>query len=151
MRRLRGLLLFELGALTGLAAAGAFVKRAIPSRGDADSDELALVAVLDGTGLKSRSKAFRGGSILAWLGGIHVDLSDAELAPDARLTVHTLFGGVTIKTPPEWRIESNAKVVMGGVDVRSPAQDDPDAPVLTLDGLAVFGGIEVGSKADRHA
>jgi hypothetical protein len=148
MRPLKGLLLFELGALTGLAAAGAFVKRAIPSRGDEESDELALVAVLDGIDMKSRAKAFRGGSMLAWLGGIDVDLRDAELAPGARLTVNTLFGGVAIKTPPGWRIESNAKVIAGGVDVKTPAQDDPDAPVLILDGLAVFGGIAVGSQMD---
>jgi len=146
MRPLRGLLLFELGALTGLAAAGAFVKRAMPSRGDEDSDEVALVAVLDGIDMKSRAKAFRGGSMLAWLGGINVDLREAELAPGARLTVHTLFGGVALRTPPGWRIESDAKVIMGGVDARTPAQDDPDAPVLTIDGLAVFGGIAVGSK-----
>ena len=148
MRPLRGLLLFELGALTGLAAAGAFVKRAIPSRGDEESDELALVAVLNGIDMTSRAKAFRGGSMLAWLGGINVDLREAELAPGARLTLHTLFGGIALKTPPGWRIESSAKVIAGGVDVRTPAQDDPDAPVLTLDGLAVFGGIAVGSQMD---
>ncbi|HST18093.1 MAG TPA: hypothetical protein VLK36_10520 [Gaiellaceae bacterium] len=149
--RLRGLLLFELGALAGLAAAGAFVKRAIPSRGDEDSDELALVAVLDGIDMKSRAKAFRGGSMLAWLGGINVDLREAELAPGARLTVNTLFGGVALRTPPGWRIESNAKVIAGGVDVRTPAQDDPDAPVLILDGVAVFGGIAVGSNVGGRA
>jgi hypothetical protein len=148
MRSLRGLVLFELGALTGLAAAGAFVKNAIPSRGDEDSDELALVAVLNGIDMKSRARAFRGGSMLAWLGGINVDLRDVELAPGARLTVHTLFGGVAVKTPPGWRIESSAKVIAGGVDVRTPARDDPDAPVLNLDGLAVFGGIAVGSQMD---
>jgi hypothetical protein len=148
MRLLRALLIFKLGAWAGMASAAAFVKRAVPSRGDEDSDELSLVAVFDGIELKSRAKAFKGGSMLAWFGGIEVDLSDAELAPEARLSVHTLFGGIAIKTPPNWRVESNAQALVGGVDTRTPAQEDPDAPVLTLVGTAVFGGIAVDAETE---
>jgi hypothetical protein len=148
MRRLRSLLLFELGVWAGLAAGAAFVKAAVPSRGDEDSDEVSLVAVLDGIDLKSRAKAFKGGSMLAWLGGIAVDLREAELGPEARLSVRTLFGGIAIKTPPTWRVESSVKALAGGVDVRTPAADDLSAPVLTLEGLALFGGVAVGAKVD---
>jgi hypothetical protein len=151
MRGLRALLIFKLGAWAGLATAAAFVKWAVPSRGDEASDELSLVAVFDGIELKSRAKAFKGGSMLAWFGGIAVDLRDAELAPGARLSAHTLFGGIALKTPPTWRVESNAKALVGGVDVRVPAQDDPDAPVLTLEGTTMFGGISVSAEADRPA
>jgi hypothetical protein len=84
--------------------------------------------------------------MLAWFGGIEVDLGDVELAPDARLSLHTLFGGIDIKTPPGWRLESTMKAVAGGVDTRTPAQDDLDAPVLTLTGTALFGGVAVGVK-----
>ena len=87
--------------------------------------------------------------MLAWFGGITVDLREAELAPGARLTVHTLFGGVELRTPPNWRMSSNAKALSGGVDIRTPAQDDPDAPVLLLEGAAIFGGIEVSARTDR--
>jgi hypothetical protein len=148
MRLLRTLLIFKLGAWAGMASAAAFVKRAVPSRGDEDSDELSLVAVFDGIELKSRAKAFKGGSMLAWFGGIEVDLSDVELAPEARLSVHTLFGGIAIKTPPNWRVESNAQAIVGGVDTRTPAREDPDAPVLTLVGTAVFGGIAVDAETE---
>jgi hypothetical protein len=145
MRVLRGLLIFKLGLWAGMMGAAAFVKRAVPSRGDEDSNELSLVAVFDGIDLESRAKAFKGGSMLAWFGGIAVDLRDAELAPGARLSVHTLYGGIDIKTPPNWRVESDARALGGGVDVQAPPQDDPDAPVLTLVGTAVFGGIAVGA------
>jgi hypothetical protein len=146
MRPLRSLLIFKLGVWAGMAAAAAFVKRAVPSRGDEESDELSLVAVLDGVELRSRAKAFKGGSMLAWFGGIAVDLREAELAPDARLSVQTLFGGIAIKTPPTWRIESKVRALAGGVDARTPAHDDRDAPVLTLEGFALFGGVAVGAK-----
>ena len=147
MRRLRSLLIFELGVWAGIAAGAAFVKAAVPSRGDENSDELTLVAVLDGIELKSRAKAFRGGSMLAWFGGIAVDLREAELAPGARLSVRTLFGGIAIKTPPTWRVESSVRALAGGVDVRTPAADDSSAPVLNLEGVALFGGVAAGAKA----
>jgi len=43
------------------------------------------------------------------------------------------------------------KALAGGVDARTPAQDDPDAPVLTLEGVALLGGVAVGAKADAAA
>jgi hypothetical protein len=148
MRALRPLLIFKLGVWTGVAAAAAFMRHAVPSSGDEESAELALVAIFDGVELKNRSKAFRGGSMLAWFGGIAVDLREAELAPGARLSLRTLFGGIAVKTPPGWRVESKMTALLGGVDSGTPARDDPDAPVLAVDGLAVLGGIAVGARAE---
>ncbi|HEV8461178.1 MAG TPA: hypothetical protein VGQ38_10760 [Gaiellaceae bacterium] len=145
MPALRTLLALKVGFWLGMFASAAFARRVFPSQGDEESDEVALVAIQNGIGFGSRSKAFKGGSMLAWFGGINVDLRHAQLAPGAKLTVYTLFGGVELKTPPEWRIESTAKVLSGGVSL-PPSNDDPDAPVLLLDGLAVFGGIAVGPK-----
>jgi len=143
MRVIRSLLIFKLGAWTGLMLAAAFAKRAVPSRGHEDSDELALVAVFDGVELTNRAKAFKGGSMLAWFGGISVDLREAALAPGAQLSLRTLFGGIDIKTPPDWRVESTAKAVAGGIEIRTPAGDDEGAEVLTVEGLALFGGIAI--------
>jgi hypothetical protein len=148
MRPLRGVLLFKLGAWVGMMAAAAFVRRAVPSHGDEESDELGLVAVLNGIELKSRARAFTGGSMLAWFGGIAVDLREVELAPGARLSLNTLFGGIAVKTPPGWRVESELKAFAGGVDARTPGGDEPAAPVLTVTGTALFGGIAIGAKAE---
>ena len=145
MRGFRSIAAFKFGVWVGLVTAAAFAKRALPSQGEETSDEVALVAVLNGIDLKSRATSFSGGSMLAWFGGIALDLREAELAPGARLTVHTLFGGIAIKTPPSWRVKSGLTAFAGGVDVRTPAQDDPNAPVLTLEGLALFGGVSAGA------
>lgn len=149
MRFFRTLVVLEIGAWIGMMVGAAFVKRAVPSRGDEQSDEVSLVAVFDGIDLKSRAPAFRGGSMLAWFGGIAVDLREAQLAPGARLRVHALLGGIAIRIPEGWRVESNVKAIMGGVDTRAIGADDPDAPTLTLDGFAAFGGIAVGAKASE--
>ena len=148
MRPVRALGLLTLGAWGGFQAAAALTKRSLPSRGDEESDELALVAIYDGIELKSRATSFRGGSMFAWFGGISVDLREATLAPGgAQLTVNSLFGGVAVRVPTGWRLESNLSAVAGGVDVKAPEPEDPDAPTLTLDGRALFGGIAVGAKA----
>ena len=107
-----------------------------------------MLAVLNGIDLKSRATGFRGGSMFAWLGGIAVDLREAELAPDAKLRVSTLFGGIAVRIPAGWQVESNVKALFGGVDVKALGATDPTAPTLTLEGMALFGGIAVGAKPE---
>jgi hypothetical protein len=146
VRLFRSLIVFKLGFWAGLLGAAALMKRVLPSQGHADSDEVALVAIFDGIELERRAKAFRGGSMFAWFGGIAVDLREATLAPDAELRLNTLWGGIAIRVPPEWRVESRATALGGGVAIRRPQVEVPDAPRLVIDGLAVIGGITVGSK-----
>ena len=145
MRLLRALGIAYVGVLAGMIGAAAVARRVVPSRGDEESDELALVAILNGVQLANRSSAFRGGSAFAWLGGIDLDLRDAVLEPGARLSLNALLGGISVRVPPEWRIESKLSAVPGGVDARG--SDDEDAPTLVVDGLAVFGGIAVGPRS----
>jgi hypothetical protein len=118
----------------------------LPSRGDAESDEVALVAIFDGVALESRATPFKGGSMLAWFGGVAVDLRKAKLAPEARLSVHSLFGGIAVRVPPGWRVESKVHALGGGVAIDTPYTDDAEAPRLVLDGFALFGGIAVGAR-----
>jgi hypothetical protein len=151
MRLLRTLVIFKLGAWAGMAAAASLAKRAMPSRGDEESDEVALVAIFDGIDLKSRAQAFRGGSMLAWFGGVAVDLREAKLAPDARLTIGALFGGVDVKVPPEWRIVSTARAFAGGVSDNVPEPEDPEAPTLTVESTTAFGGISIRATATDGA
>ena len=146
VRVLRAVLLFKLGFWTGMLASAVFMKRMFPSRGDAESDEVALVAILDGVAVKSRAQAFRGGSMFSWLGGIAVDLREAQLAPDAHLDVRSLFGGIAIRVPPGWKIEADVKALGGGVAVDAPEPGTDGSPTLRLEGFSAFGGIAVGAK-----
>ena len=146
LKLLGRLALVSIGFVGGFMAAAVAVKRAVPSRGEAESDEVALMAVFDGTELRSEAKAFRGGTVFAWYGGVDADLREATLAPDARLSVTAFFGGIALRVPPEWRIESDIHAVAGGYDISGTDPDDPDAPVLRLEGRALCGGIAVSRK-----
>jgi hypothetical protein len=152
MRPLRSLFVFKLGTWAGMMGAAVLVRRALPSRGGEESNEVGLVAVLNGIELESRADAFKGGSIFAWFGGVNLDLSKAELAPGAELSVNALFGGIAIKTPASWRVDSNLRALAGGVDVGERAMSGADgAPVLVVDGMALFGGIAVDADEDTSA
>jgi hypothetical protein len=146
MRLFRTLLVFKLGFWAGTFASASLLKRAFPSRGDADSDEVRLVAILNGIEMTSRAKAFRGGSMFTWLGGIAVDLREVELAPDAHLEVGSLLGGIAIRVPPGWRVEADVQTLGGGVATDVPEPENADAPTLRLTGFSAFGGIAVGAK-----
>ncbi len=146
MRLLRTLLVFKLGAYAGVAAAAALMKRALPSRGDETSDEVALVAIFSGVNLRSRASAFRGGSMLSWFGGIAVDLREAQLAPECRLEVTSLLGGIAIRIPPGWSVESNVRTLAGGVAIDAAKPENGDTPKLVLEGTALLGGVAVGAK-----
>ncbi len=147
MRLLRGIGLAVLGFWAGVMGSAAIMKHVLRSRGDAESDEVALVAIFDGIELESRASAFRGGSMLAWFGGIEVDLRAAKLSPDgAHLELHALNGGIAVKVPEGWRVQSSVRAFSGGVDAPAPELEAADAPTLTLDGFALFGGVAVTAK-----
>jgi len=60
--------------------------------------------------------------------------------------VHSAFGGVAIRVPEGWRVESSMTAIAGGVAVSVPEPEAADAPTLTIGGFTVFGGIAVGAK-----
>jgi hypothetical protein len=60
--------------------------------------------------------------------------------------VTALLGGITIRIPEDWRVESNVHALAGGVDVKSGHTDELDAPTLRIEGLAALGGVAVVAK-----
>jgi len=128
--------------------AGAFAaagrKRATAGAVDPEADEIHLIAVLEPISFTSRAKAFRGGTVEAWYGGGILDLRQAVLDPQgARLTVQTVFGGFQLAVPESWRVETAVRGIGGVGDGRPHVERPEDAPTLTIDGLALFGGIGI--------
>lgn len=82
---------------------------------------------------------------IACMGGIGLDLREATLtAPVTEIFVLAVMGGVEIIVPPNVRLESDGFAIMGGFEdqLRGPASNDPNAPVIRVRGLAVMGGVE---------
>lgn len=119
---------------------------------DADADELRLVTVFDELRFRSTAHALRHASVETRFGGGILDLRDATLdSAGATLEVTSIFGGGQLIVPETWRITTDVKGT-GGVGDSRPARDLPaDAPHLTIEGLAMFGGWGITSEAPERS
>lgn len=143
------------------------LKQRLKSKGGEFSDEIELSTILGGRELRSRSQAFRGGSVLTIAGGTQLDLRSAKLAPEgATLNVNTYMGGARILVPKPWKVEVRGRAFMGGIADRTKGIGDGEVigtvgvagaagvtgasgageagPRLVIEALAVQGGIEIG-------
>lgn len=135
-----------------VAVAGLAARRLLTSSGGPDSDEIDLVGVFEGIHLRSSSSAFMGGSATALFGGIVLDLRRATLGPTgADLRITTLFGGTSVVTPPDWRVEVDARTWIGGLDLSHDQPDDPDLPILHIEARTYFGGFQVETRPRLEA
>ena len=144
MVRVVGLLIVLNAIFVGVMVA---LKRAMPSMGDEDSDELALVSILEGRELKSRAGSFRGGSCLNVTSGLVLDLRGATLAPGgAFLEVRTVMGGTAVAVPEDWPVEVRSQAYAGNVSNRIESSPADGRDGLTIDAVAVMGSIDIGHK-----
>ena len=92
---------------------------------------------------RNRSADFRGGSVSAFLGGVNLDLTGADMAGDhAVLRVSAMMGGIEIRIPEAWTTEVRCTPMLGGVEdkTRGPAGATKR---LVLEGAVLMGGIEI--------
>lgn len=93
-------------------------------------------------------QVFRGGHINCVFGGSEVDLTQASLGEGINeLEVNTIFGGVTLIVPSDWRIQLKMTSIMGGFsDKRAYVKENPDSSrILIIKGSTIFGGGEIKS------
>lgn len=126
--------------------------RAVARIGGTASHRTWAIAVLGGSVRKgfwtiaSRFKA------LAIMGGIEIDLREANFAEaETVITVFALMGGVEIKVPEGVVVHVDAIGIMGGVDgdsaeASNPVTDGVGVPVVRITGVALMAGIEVSRK-----
>ncbi|MEX2430491.1 MAG: DUF5668 domain-containing protein, partial [Dehalococcoidia bacterium] len=82
--------------------------------GAAPGDTVALVSVLGENVRSFTSQSFKGGQTTALMGSAKVDLRDARLAEGAAIDVTVVMGGLELKVPDEWEMDTTATVIMGG-------------------------------------
>ena len=113
-------------------------------------DRVHATSILGGVTERSVSKDFRGGRLTAFLGGVSVDLREAEIVEKpVRIYVSAILGGVEISVPQHWNVKKDVRPIAGGVDDRRPLvrhHDDDDgspdnAPDLVVTGSVLLGGL----------
>jgi predicted membrane protein len=121
-----------------------------PAVGDAPSarfrewgDSFTAIAVLGGASRRLSSQAFRRGNVLAVMGGCEIDLRRAAIHGDASIDLFTMWGGIEIRVPEDWMIDSQVIPLMGGVEDKTRPPTTPSPHRLVLRGMALMGGVEI--------
>jgi len=151
--RLLGLAALGLGlsAIAGAIGARAAKRRIVPLDAP-DADDVRLVAIFEPLSFRSSAASFRGGTVDCWYGGGVIDLRDATLDPaGARLQVKAVFGGGQILVPETWQVHVRVVGVGGAGDARPAVERPADAPHLTIEGSAIFGGFGVSTELPEAA
>jgi hypothetical protein len=102
-------------------------------------------AMMSGVARKNHSVGFQGGTAVAIMGGVELDLRGATLAGGrATIDVFALWGGVELTVPPGWAVQCKVWPLMGGVEDTSqpPAPEDATGE-LVLTGTVIMGGLSV--------
>ena len=90
------------------------------------------------------TKAFRGGSISVVFGAAEIDLRSAQLAEEgAVLDISTIFGGVDIRLPESWIVQTRSSAILGGVDAKYSNTEENTGKRLVINASAVFGGVDI--------
>ena len=114
-------------------------------KGEKDLDGEGVVditAVLAGFERRVFTPSFRGGEITAIMGGCSLDLRNCSIEKEAVVNVFALWGGVTLKVPPDWTVVLNGTPIMGGFEEKTATPPD-NSKRLVVQGYAIMGGVEI--------
>ena len=111
----------------------------------AESSVIAIFSGSDRTGVWAPPKTL---NVVAMFGGSDIDLRDAELPPGGMtITAVAMFGGIDIVVPEGINVVVSGAGIFGAFEGRkrkTPAI--PGAPTIKVEGVAIFGGVEVTFK-----
>jgi len=111
--------------------------------GEGASDRLDAVTFMGGIHRRTNSQSFRGGSAMAVMGGCEIDLRQASLEGGrAVFDTFAMWGGVEIRVPEDWAVESRVVPLLGGFDDKTRQPIDAKQR-LVITGIAIMGGVGV--------
>lgn len=102
------------------------------------------VAIFSGTSVAGRFHAAQSHQAIAVFGGVDIDLRQAVIPPEG-MTIHVVavFGGVDVIIPEDVNLEISGIGIFGGFSGKRHRAHNPDAPTVRIDGIALFGGMDV--------
>lgn len=137
-------LLRDLPVGTGGAVPAITSGTAVVSGGGQGKDTRWNISPIGGIRHRGRWRVPRHTVAIGVLGGVDVDLSEAELAaPEVVITKVSIIGGVSVRVPPGMRVEVSNFSVLGGRNVNLGGPLAPNAPVLHIRSFSVIGGVNV--------
>jgi hypothetical protein len=121
-----------------------------PAPAPAGKERRWVVAIMGGETRKGRWRPSRRTNAIAVMGGIDIDLREAELADGAEFLAIGVMGAVSIVVPEGVSVEMSGLALMGGnsgPDDRIPPL--PEAPIVRVRAFSLMGGVVVERKKAR--
>lgn len=111
------------------------------------NDYIDEIAIFGGGEKIITSDNFRGGKITTIFGGSDIILLHSQLAPGVNeIEVFSMFGGWTLRVPPNWQVKSEVVAVFGAVSDKRYIPENvinDNTRQLIIKGFVMFGGGEI--------
>jgi len=125
---------------------------AVVSRGSQGNDTHWNISPIGGIRHRGRWRVPQHTIAIGVLGGVDVDLGEAELAgPEVMITKVSVIGGVSVRVPPGMRVEVSNFCILGGRDVNLGSPLAPNAPVLRIRSFSIIGGVSVRESRTKRS
>lgn len=107
-------------------------------------DHIDEFAIMSGLESNIESQEFKGGRVTAIMGGVELDLRDAQLYNnEAAIEINAVMSGVEIYVPENWKIEHSGTPILGEFSNKKRYKEDVDAPLLKINFSVIMGSIEI--------
>jgi hypothetical protein len=144
-------LLRDLPADSGGAVPAATTGTAVVSGGNQGTDTHWNISPIGGIRHRGHWRVPRHTVAIGILGGVDVDLSEAELAAsEVMITKVSIIGGVSVRVPPGMRVEVSNFSILGGRNVNLGGPLPPNAPVLRIRSFSIIGGVNVRDSRKKR-
>ena len=117
-----------------------------------DARTLNSLTFLGGSVRSSNSENFKGGDMVAFMGGTDIDLRQAHIQENpAVIDAFAMWGGIDIKVPKDWSVQVQGIPLIGAFEdeTEHPAEDSlldiHPKQILVVKGFAVMGGVGVSN------
>jgi hypothetical protein len=111
-----------------------------------------LIGILGGGERKGRWRVGSQINAVAIMGGVEIDLTEATFtSPELTINCTAIMGGISIRVPENVTLRGGGVVgIMGGSDIKAYESPEPGAPVIKIQGLAFWGGVEAKAKRGKR-
>ena len=112
----------------------------VPERGK-------IVAILSGNFRRGRWVVPRHFRVVAVLGGVQIDLREAQFIEGVtEIDVTAVLGGVELLIPPGVHVQSEGGAFLGGFETDQESGPGSSRVVVRLTGMAVLGGVSASTR-----
>jgi len=128
-----------------ISGVGIALRFFVKVREDPEDDDVSLPAVFGSRDFVSEATSLNYVRVVIYCGGVRMDLSSAQIAPQGlEIKATKIMGGIDIIVPTGCRVDLRPTTVMGGTIAPTPEEDLPDdAPEITVRCMTLMGGLKV--------